>query len=303
MTSPAAAQLGPAEVPPPGAPPPPPPAGCCLKQCSCAPGPCAPQGLVQLPSLRPTCRILAPHGLPHPHAVAAGSGGGAGGVAPSQAAAVGHHWLPHFPVHPRHLHRHGLCVEWGRAHEPPARAPLPPPPTVPRCPPLPLPPPRTDYMHTPLAEPDTTLHDLGFEVLPYLDVDWVSEMLVYCGWCCWALLLGAAARRWVPGAAEFCGCWLLLSSAAARRCAALGAGSCMRMLAGCTTRRRRRRRRTCALRFWHVLRVGAVAVCDSAQVVPLCGGLQAGAGHHVTLCALHCGVKGRVWRAEECVMM
>lgn len=47
-------------------------------------------------------------------------------------------------------------------------------------------------MHEPLPEPDTTLHDLGFEALPYLDVDAVSEVLVYCGeallYCCAAVL-------------------------------------------------------------------------------------------------------------------
>ena len=42
-----------------------------------------------------------------------------------------------------------------------------------------------DYMHTPLPIDNTTLHDLGFEALPYLNVDAVSEGLVYGGevWC------------------------------------------------------------------------------------------------------------------------
>lgn len=40
-----------------------------------------------------------------------------------------------------------------------------------------------DYMHTPLPVDNTTLHDLGFEALPFLDVDAVSEVMVYCGGC------------------------------------------------------------------------------------------------------------------------
>lgn len=37
------------------------------------------------------------------------------------------------------------------------------------------------YMHEPLPEDDATLHDLGFEALPYLSNDAVSEILVYLG--------------------------------------------------------------------------------------------------------------------------
>jgi hypothetical protein len=37
------------------------------------------------------------------------------------------------------------------------------------------------YMHEPLPEDNTTLHDLGFEALPYLSNDAVSEILVYLG--------------------------------------------------------------------------------------------------------------------------
>lgn len=38
-----------------------------------------------------------------------------------------------------------------------------------------------DYMHEPLPVDNTTLHDLGFEALPFLSNDAVSEILVYCG--------------------------------------------------------------------------------------------------------------------------
>lgn len=46
------------------------------------------------------------------------------------------------------------------------------------------------YMHTPLPEEGATLGDLGFDVLPYLDVDAVSEILVYgafAGFFIWLL--------------------------------------------------------------------------------------------------------------------
>lgn len=42
-------------------------------------------------------------------------------------------------------------------------------------------PPAADYMHTPLPVDDTTLHDLGFEALPYLGINAVSEIMVYVG--------------------------------------------------------------------------------------------------------------------------
>lgn len=38
-------------------------------------------------------------------------------------------------------------------------------------------------MHTPLPVDNTTLHDLGFEALPYLSADAVSEVLIYTGGC------------------------------------------------------------------------------------------------------------------------
>lgn len=46
------------------------------------------------------------------------------------------------------------------------------------------------YMHEPLPLDNTTLHDLGFEALPFLSNDAVSEILVYCGFAMffvWAL--------------------------------------------------------------------------------------------------------------------
>lgn len=57
--------------------------------------------------------------------------------------------------------------------------------------------PPADYMHTPLPEDNTTLHDLGFEALPYLDVDAVSEVMVYCGFAAFFLWLFSpfATRR------------------------------------------------------------------------------------------------------------
>ncbi|KAL4447517.1 hypothetical protein ABPG75_004736 [Micractinium tetrahymenae] len=45
------------------------------------------------------------------------------------------------------------------------------------------------YMHTPLPVDNTTLHDLGFEALPYLDVDAVSEVMVYCGFAAFFIWL------------------------------------------------------------------------------------------------------------------
>lgn len=61
--------------------------------------------------------------------------------------------------------------------------------------------PPADYMHTPLPEDNTTLHDLGFEALPFLDADAVSEVMVYCGgWCgC-----SGGCSRWVA----YCAGWL-----------------------------------------------------------------------------------------------
>ena len=56
---------------------------------------------------------------------------------------------------------------------------------------------------------DTTLHDLGFEALPYLSNDAVSEILVYCG----EHLLLARARAAAAGvAAARAEAWVLLRS-------------------------------------------------------------------------------------------
>ena len=53
-------------------------------------------------------------------------------------------------------------------------------------------------MHTPLPIDNTTLHDLGFEALPYLNVDAVSEGLVYGGGVDAVRRLGCLAG-WLAG--------------------------------------------------------------------------------------------------------
>ena len=104
-----------------------------------------------------------------------------------------------------------------------------------------------DYMHEPLPVDNTTLHDLGFEALPFLSNDAVSEILVYCGallravcapprtgaacgCCMWVLHVGAACWGCPPQRpAARCSAALLLARCRVRWCAAAGLANAVRM--------------------------------------------------------------------------